>query len=711
MTVKVKNNTKIDVTRLSLGDKLSLVRRKLKNIDFDEPGIHLLGVQPAVGKTYVVNEDLKNRDNFLIVTGSHRLLIEAYARTGVKHWSGFSIKCEKIAKTGKLSDIGVPISTICKMQSCNKKTCEYWTQFKTQKAVAPYHYLPTNKVYNQRKGKKNQFKFDLLVVDESMRKSDEVTFDKNEQIESIEVINKYRPNDALMQSYIHALDWDFHYFDAYLGFNGSELLISQKVAMEKALKDNKLVDAEIIARLNPFQVLKSLYYRTIYPNKNSYPEPVFYHILDLARQGVPIVLLDATFDIKELRGMIAKYEHEEEQISREILLKKVLMPLKDVKLNIYESELKEKGLMIYRMDKENFYYKGAFFFGRDSDVLAVNGQETVRELREFIKKLKRKHPKVGVITYKNLESEFIDLCPTEYFYNLRGSNKIKDVDVLLIIGTPQESSTGIADGYNDLCLTEIGGNKLYRLSYKKIKGKFFPLDKVTGDIKTFPHYSMIRIPEDGLDEKKPNPIIFKNDYDIVLAIIAHFQSLSGDLDLNLYYPVYEFDYNQSESEKYQAIHRARPFLENPPDILVFGDVPEKIKEEFTVKSLDKNETKKFFYDEFIGVYPLVLFEAVRRYYDNTKQTDSIKIAQELRLYKSKDKKKGYNSSFITTILKKFPYHVIRSEVEQIDAAIKNGFQTLAEIRKECGNLKVDDRFIEDCIYYSQNGSFIILLYT
>ena len=49
---------------------------------------------------------------------------------------------------------------------------------------------------------------------------------------------------------------------------------------------------------------------------------LFYPILDLARQGIPIIILDATFDEKQLQVLIGKYQKEEAEIPRERLIKK-----------------------------------------------------------------------------------------------------------------------------------------------------------------------------------------------------------------------------------------------------------------------------------------------------------------------------------------------------------------------------------------------------
>ena len=78
-----------------------------------------------------------------------------------------------------------------------------------------------------------------------------------------------------------------------------------------------------------------------------------------------------------------------------------------------------------------------------------------------------------------------------------------------------------------------------------------------------------------------------------------------------YYPLYEFDYNLTENEKYQAVHRARPFIDNKA-IFIFGDVPQKIRREFSVVDLGNKESSNYFYDNYSGVYPFPLFEAINR---------------------------------------------------------------------------------------------------
>ena len=54
MNLKIKTDFPID--RVHIGDELASVRNELLKIDFTQPGIHILKLQPGVGKTYAVKE-------------------------------------------------------------------------------------------------------------------------------------------------------------------------------------------------------------------------------------------------------------------------------------------------------------------------------------------------------------------------------------------------------------------------------------------------------------------------------------------------------------------------------------------------------------------------------------------------------------------------------------------------------------------------------
>lgn len=722
MTLKIK--TDFPIERLNLGDELKLVRDKLSKIDFTKPGIHILKVQPSVGKTYAIKELTNRLNSYLVVTSSHKLLGEEYQLKGAKHWKGVNREkmCSEYDKIKSKYDLGIPIRTLCKFQGCKISNCPYWKQFNTKKAVAPFEYLQTNRVEYKSYNKKGDFKFGVVIVDESMNRLKTLKFNETELIEAMDTIQRYSPNQKLEKEFVNFLaNPNYYDFEDFLSAYGMDLYRAKIAAINAALKNKKKPDASKISRLDVIGLRKILYYKAIH-GVESYSESLFYQVFDLVRQGIPIIILDATFDEKQMQVVLGKYQKEETKIPRTILLKKNLEPLDAMKITIYESSLEDKNQVIRKMDKDNLYYRKAFF--KDKGQITPHGESLIKKFRERIQAVKRKHKTVGIITYKSLASHFQDLGPTDYLGNLRGSNKIKDVDVLFIIGTPVYPPNEIIKRYNGLTLADLDDSEVKRLIYKQIKGKYYYFDTETDEFVNQPPYDSLIRPQidiptllnkylagdkddiNDLDKKKPVPLMDKDfnkylDVDILLLL-----SKSKEKIAESYYPLYEFDYNQTENEKYQAVHRARLFNHNKP-VFIFGDVPQKIREEFMVIELDKKETADFFYEEFFGVYPIPLFKAINHLIILNPSFKSSEIAKKLRLYKSNDKKTGYNTKFVTYATSTNLAEATKV-FEKIDSAIKEGYKTVNEIRKVNSGLKIEDSIIEDCIHYAESGKFIIL---
>lgn len=675
----VKDCPKID--RVELGDDLDEIRTNLASIDFNKPGIHILKLQPGVGKTHSIKNFLKEQNSFIITTGSHKLLLGEYEGLGAKHWYGMDEKCDIYSKVKKFRSYGLSIGLICKLMGCEKSKCEYWKQFNTKKAIAPVNYLPTNRVLYKR-GEKD-FKFDILVFDEAMKEYNSVVYDKEEIQSSIDVINEY-----------YAVDYYFNSFVAYLDTDGVPPLdltnnfsqIKNK-ALNKAINLKKWDHVKEIAKLDIYGLRKYIYYKNIYNNIDYYSEPYFYYALDLALQGVPVIFLDATFDEKAFKVLLGRYNYENNVINRSLLINKELKTIEDLKLKIYQSNLVNKEIEIHRMDKNNYYYRSGFF-NKTGD-LTVNGSKTVDEIREYILRVKRKHISVGIITYKKLVKEFKDLAACEYFHNLRGSNKVKDVEKLFIIGTPVNDSTDVINDYNNLIMTNYKPGDVGRFRYRSKDGKHF-----LGSIGPLP-------------EKKPSPLIYDDEdfsSDSPIASALEGMKIKGVVDADIYYTLPEFDYNLSESEKYQAVHRARPFLGVPPNVYIFGDVPELVKREFNLVTLDKEKTKDYFRYKFRGMYPLPLFQLIYAAYVSNPSLSSEEIAKKLRLYKNKEKSGGFNSRFVTAIKKG---KVSLEQMNRIhEALLLDSATDVKTVKKHLKSLIVDEEFIKDCIFYSREGYFI-----
>lgn len=673
------------IKTIDLGSNLNEVRDNLSTIDFNKPGIHVLKMQPGVGKTHIIKNFLKKKKSFIITTGSHKLLSGEYEGIGAKHWYAMDKKCEIYDNSlvKNLHSHGVSIDIICNFKGCDRKECEYWKQFNTKKVIAPVHYLPTNRVLYKKSGK--EFKFDILVFDEAMKEYIPITFDTEEIEYSINIIDKYYHVSDSLEKFMDYLETD----------NIPSLELAQKInriknkALKEAIGLKEWADVNEIVKLNIYGLRKFIYYHNIYGNNESYPEPFVYYALDLALQGKPIIFLDATFDEKAFKILLGRYIYENNIINRSLLLNKKLDDIRNLKLQIYQSNLVNKETKVYRMYKDNYHYRSGFFTKKG--YITERGKNSIKELRDYMIKAKRKHTSIGIITYQKLVKEFHDLGQTEYFHNLRGSNKIKDVNGLFIIGTPVTNTENVIGSYNNLILTKYKPDNVERLRYEKKDGKHY-LDNMG-----------------PFTEKKPSPLVYDSEEltgRTSTAATLELMKLKGIVEANYYYTLPEFDYNLSESEKYQAIHRARPFLkEIPPNIYIFGDVPEQIKKEFKLITLDNEETRKYFRHKFIGIYPLPLFQLINDTFTKNPTLTSEEIAKKLRLYKNKEKKSGFNSRFVTTIKKG------KVSIEQMnrihEALVKDDQANINAIDKHLKSLKVDKEFIEDCIFYAREGNFIL----
>ncbi|AXV40398.1 hypothetical protein [Methanobacterium sp. BAmetb5] len=672
-----------------LGDNLEEVRNYIHNFKLESSGIDILSFQPGVGKTHHTNELLKKMNSYLLVTGSHKLLKGEYSALRAKYWQGFPEKCKEYkGQVQKLDSYGVSIKTICQIQSCDRRTCPYWKQFNTKKAIAPYHFLTSDRVLN----KEGKYKFDMLLVDEAMEYGTEYTLKEESLNESIQAMGKYEN-----VKFLEEVDWGADLLD-YLQENIKLINRKKYSSLNGAIRGKQWDDVKKIAKFRPYNLIKYYYYHTIYGNSSCYYEPLLYTVFDLARQKLPIIMLDASFDVKAYEVTLARYNFEHKNKPRDPFINQPLGPITDLLTRSYDSNIRDKHKTIYRMDKNNYYYKtGIWDFNNKK--LTENGKKTEKELKSFINKIKRKYHHVGIITYQDLEPLFEGLGKTEHFFNLRGSNKLKNVDALFIIGTPQKKVSGILKGYNKLCLTDFTEESIYKPIYKIQDGMNCIYHEYVDCYGKHEHWDCNS--GDGYREKKPVSYRFKGDYEDWYHEELRKQREAGEIDLELWYKFSEYAQNQDESEKYQAIHRARPFLKDNPIIYVFGDIPEKIKQEFTIVSYDKDNTRIHFSRDYRGVYPLALGVAISEYYYNTGST-SAEIAKEFRLYK-RDNKKSYNTPFITKIIKEITPHNLRT----IDKLLKEDISlTPAAIKRRHPNINIDREMIEDFIFYAKGAAFI-----
>lgn len=687
MVANIKLDNINKAKTFELNGNLEEIRDSLSKLDFNSPGLHILNVQPGIGKTHLIKNLLKQKNSFLLVTGTHKLIDSEYDNLSAKHWKKFKKKCKIYDQVKKLHSSKVSIGMICRLNGCKKRECAYWRQFNTQKAVGPFHYLPTERV-NYKTGKnKGKFKFKTLVLDESMQKSNKISLNLEEIENSLNVISKYIEIEDIKNKFLgnHSKSEMFDYIYEKQFY----LYKLRNNALKRAIYLNFEDDVEKICLLDIYGLKKYYYYHSIHKDIENYSEPYFYHIFDLARQGIPIIILDASFDKNAFAIQLEKYRYEDSKIPRSKILNKELKSIDDININFHMTELSDTSRKIRRMDKNNYYYKKGLL---NNNKVTENGSKTIDILRFFIDCLKRKYSNIGIITYKDMKHYFADLGETDYFFNLRGSNKLENTDALFIIGTPQNPPKDTVQNYNTLCITNIDPNSCYKRIYQRKDGEIELFDP-----KTNKRLKMLN----GFTEKTPDPLRFEG-YDDLQNEEKFFEQLEKkEIDFDVYYPLTEFDKQSFESEIYQTIHRGRPFI-NQKEIYVFGHIPKQIKSEFEVKTYDKKSTELYFRSsQFKGIYPLVLYNSIINLYQKN-QCKSEDIAKALKIYK-KDKK-GYNTSFVTKIINGT---ISIQNIVRIDNELKiNPKTTPKKIKRKFRALEDEEEFIDYCIYYIQHGSFI-----
>ena len=209
---------------------------------------------------------------------------------------------------------------------------------------------------------------------------DEACIDKDEIAEAVKVICKYFDADLdLLEMFLNGLDsLDLVLFNELYATLGE----NKGIAIDKALEEENWDDISKISKLDLNKIKNYLYYDAIYGYKESYPVPLVYKVFDIARQGVPIVLLDATFDEEAFNLIYARYFFEDEKLSRSELLGKKLNPVNYVKTKIYESSIIDKDTKIYRINSKNNYYNSGFFKDFKKNELSENGKRTVDEFKD-----------------------------------------------------------------------------------------------------------------------------------------------------------------------------------------------------------------------------------------------------------------------------------------------------------------------------------------
>lgn len=685
-----------------LDGDLNDIRNKLSSVDyFSGPGIHIINTQAGTGKSTAIKDQIKNLKKCILFTKSHKIIENEYNILGLRPWKGFKEYDHKYSSAKKLHALGIPIGMICSRCPAKKK-CDYNNQFKyAKKVVAPFNYLENAHIYKNNSFK-NPFKFENLIVDEDIWETKDLKLDKEQIKESLNAITKYYTNDYVYDKcelFLDELDSINvkRYNDIYL----KDLIKFKNTALNHALKKYTgkekaiMEDIQNITLLRPYEIRKFLYYRDIYGDIDFYPEPNLYHVFDIAREEVPVVLLDATFDEKKFQILLSRYCSEDEQLSREHLLSKTdLKPLHEIKTTIYKSYLKKKDATIYRINKHNLYYKSGFF---DIDGnLTEKGSNELKKLENNIKLLKRKYAEISVITTYPLKKEILkkfgsEIDFIEHYRNLKGLNKMKNSDAIILYGTPSFDFKVVLNEYNNFCLTDFKEDNFEKVKYSNKDGKWYDkgLKEAINDKRI----------QEKLSTTKKIPFYYKfKESNFEEKSLKEFnkQAETEVIDSYLYYNPVEYLQNEVESIIYQALMRARIYRTEgkAPDVFMFCYVPNRVDYEFKPNYYSYIETQNFFETEFKGIYPLVLKKMI----DSTDET-SKQIASKLKLRVHDGT--SLNTKLVTAMMKNSI-----TDIKYLDEGIKRGFTKSGEFKKEYPALKRFNMqsnysfldFIKDCIY-------------
>lgn len=455
----------------NLGNDLETARNNLNKVNFEE-GINILALQPGVGKTYKIKHYLKDYDKWLITTPTYKLINNEYEEVlrmkGVSYWKGFHRGgCHKYSQgnsyvTNLKDYYDLNPSIICR-KSCSseeKIKCPYKKQFKEiNKVIAVSFFYNTHLFYENGK-----FKFDIAVIDEELTGYEELKLNLEEINKALHTIFAYIgypeefPELDYRSDFLKIIE-DKNLFSSQYDLEIANLIFygiedDQKAAIELVIKEENWKDLKVINKLNVQKLKKWLYYYSIYGEIKDYAEPNIYKIFDLARQGVKVIFSDASFSKKVFNKLFERYKFEDSKISRSELLKRFYNIDKgietpelsdDFKINLYKSHIQDKNVVIYRMRNPKGYYKKDF-------------DKIVPETRGFIKRVKRKYPNIGIISYEAMQNNFVDLGEYAYFKNLRGLNTFKDKEAFFIIGTYLENPESALKDYNLLFMEDM--NKL-----------------------------------------------------------------------------------------------------------------------------------------------------------------------------------------------------------------------------------------------------------
>lgn len=574
---KVKD---ITIESHSLIGNLDNVRKQMAKIDYNNADITVMASQQGTGKTYRFREYCKahSEERIFYMTNKHELLDENEEELDETcHWYGFDYYSEKHEKymgcpslndqnkyerIKKMKNLELNAGIICSVMGCDKEACGYRQQFKTEKRIvlAPVQYLDTDYIFDIHP--------DIVFIDENFLRLHPFVWDDekfNDAVDSIEKACKkflIRDTDFIEQlrAIIQSRGIELISYDQELDKNIWSLL--------RRCAENK--EWTLLKKINNLHknLRGFIEYAIIYQDfdRNAYYKPFIYDIFPIVEEGIPIVLLNASFNLDLFKLHIYGYNGE---FGFE----------KPIKVNVYTSHLKNKDTIVYRMDR-NWDYPKVNFVEEKYDK-----KETYEHFGAQLERICDIYGarNVGVITFKDITETDPTNKNRERYHNVdamhfgavSGLNKFKEKDVLVMIGTYSLNVEDVIDEYNK--------NNLENLNIKEYK-------------------EMISGRDEGgwrMENGKIVDIKGSEKFEII-------DELGYGNNRYKFAPIKEAYF---ENEQYDAFHRVRPLL-SKKTIFAYCKLPRGIERdlcdpislktiefganEFTVESYNKEDSKALF---------------------------------------------------------------------------------------------------------------------
>ncbi|MFW9949358.1 MAG: hypothetical protein ACFFKA_04450 [Candidatus Thorarchaeota archaeon] len=405
-------------------DKMNHIKNlNLDSIIKDGFKIIVLNHQPGIGKTYSVMNYIMNKSKidddftFFYFTDRHKTIdehltrLEKFDKNIVKtfaHWKGFGKHCEN-DYIETLLQLNISHQFIVDHFKYNDEYEEYKEQFNKNKRVfSPFYYLSSEHFQNNLP--------QIIFIDERITQIDTYTFDKDNIIKGFKQIKT--PSEYIEK--VKTRDINFFLNNKVL--DNIKTLYQERL-MKAVAKKNKNLDKFKV--FNPYKFEQYLIWCKIYDYKfDLYSLPLMYKALDVVSKGIPTVVIDATFNRELFTYFLESYNKEMTELPNSNF-----KGFKDLKVKVLNSNTTNPKTTLYRMRPKGAWPKVSF-----KEFNETTWKWLLSDLHELRKIFGDAN--IGIITYKELcwlfESMNFDV---EYYGGLRGTNRLENKIVLVIVGT------------------------------------------------------------------------------------------------------------------------------------------------------------------------------------------------------------------------------------------------------------------------------------